>query len=133
VNVERTVSSKVRKDVTEMKMDKHKQSCVMKFFFLQGKRYKVMYRELNGVLGEADISLATVRRWCQRFIVGNFSLNGEIRSARLLTDLAQVISQFVRDESFLSSRVLAKGPATSPLTIKGFVARGLSTRTFTPR
>jgi hypothetical protein len=32
----------------------------MKFFSLQGKRYKRIYGELSGVLGEAAISLTTV-------------------------------------------------------------------------
>jgi hypothetical protein len=42
-------------------MDKHEQRCVMKFSFLQGKRYKAIYGKLNGVFGEAASSLETVK------------------------------------------------------------------------
>jgi hypothetical protein len=49
----------------------------MKFFLLQGKKSKVIYGELTGVLEEASFSLATVKRSYRRFKQGNFSLNDE--------------------------------------------------------
>jgi hypothetical protein len=47
----------------------------MKFFFLGGKRYKAIHTELKAVPGEEVVSLATVKRWCQRFKQGDFSLD----------------------------------------------------------
>jgi hypothetical protein len=41
----------------------------------------------------------TVERWCQRFKAGNF-FDDENRPGRLLGELAQVISQFLRDNHF---------------------------------
>jgi hypothetical protein len=49
----------------------------MKFFFLKGKRYKVILSELSRISGEAAVSLAVVKRWFQHFKPGNFSLNDE--------------------------------------------------------
>jgi hypothetical protein len=95
----------------------------MKFFFLQRKRYKAIYGELCGVLGEAAVDLATVKCWHQCFKAGNFSRDDETSPRRLLCDLAQIISQFLRDESILSACVRAKRRATSPRTIKMIVAR----------
>jgi hypothetical protein len=43
-------------------MENHEQRCVMKFLFMQGKRSKAIHRELSGVLGEAAVSLATIKR-----------------------------------------------------------------------
>jgi hypothetical protein len=48
-------------DVKKIKMEKHEQRLVMKFFLLQGKRYKAIQRELTGVLEEASVSVAMVR------------------------------------------------------------------------
>jgi hypothetical protein len=41
-------------------MDKHEQRRMLKFHFLHEKRYKAIYGELGGVLGEAGVSLATL-------------------------------------------------------------------------
>jgi hypothetical protein len=62
VNLERTVLLKNQQDVKVIKTDKHEQRCLTKFFFLQGKRSNAIYGELGGVLGEAGISLAIVKR-----------------------------------------------------------------------
>jgi transposase len=55
-------------------MNAHEQRSVMKFFFLGGKRYKMIHTELQAVLGEDAVSLATVKRWCQRFKQDDFPL-----------------------------------------------------------
>jgi hypothetical protein len=60
--------------VSLIKIDKHDQRCEMRFFFLHGKRDKAIYGEFGGALGEATVSLATVKSWCQRFKLGNFLL-----------------------------------------------------------
>jgi hypothetical protein len=43
-------------------MENHEQRCVMKFLFLQGKRSRAIHGELRGVLEEAAVGLATVKR-----------------------------------------------------------------------
>jgi hypothetical protein len=116
-----------KKDVNTIKMDPQKQRCMTKFF-LQGKRYQAIYGELSGVLEEAAVSLAAIKRGFQRFKAGNFPLDDENRPRRSLSDLGQVMSQFLRDEPFLSARVLAKRLATIPCSIKKIVARDLDMR-----
>jgi hypothetical protein len=46
----------------------------MKFFFLQSKRYKTVYRELRGILGETTVSLAAVKLWCPHMAVERLTL-----------------------------------------------------------
>jgi hypothetical protein len=50
---------KAKKYVNPIKMYKHEQRCMTKFFFLQGKGCNEIYGELNGVLGEAAVIRAT--------------------------------------------------------------------------
>jgi transposase len=74
---------------------------VVKFLFLQGKRFKVIHAELSEVHEEAAVSLATVKRWCRCFKDGNFSLDDEFRSGRRRDDIGEAISQFVDKEPSL--------------------------------
>jgi mevalonate pyrophosphate decarboxylase len=77
--------------------------------------------------------MATVDRWFSRFKVGNFFLDDENKPERPLSDFAQVISQFLRDEPFPSVCVLKKRLAPSSHTIKEIVARDLHMRQFQRR
>jgi hypothetical protein len=104
-------------------MEKHEQRCVMRFFFLQGKKSKAIHGELPAVLGEAAMSLATFKRWCRRFKQGNFSFDDESRPGRPLSDIGEAVSSFLRKKRFLSARVLAKRLAISPQAIKEIRAR----------
>jgi hypothetical protein len=91
---------------------------VTKFLFLQGKRSKAIYGELSGVLGEAVVRLAVVKRWCRRFKDGTFSFDDRIRSRRRHSDIGEAISQFLSKPRFLSARGLSKRLAASLYTIK---------------
>jgi hypothetical protein len=97
------------------------------------KTDKAINGDLRGVLGEATVSLATVKRWCQRFNAGNFSLDDESKPEHLMSDLAWVISQFLSDERSLSARILAKRLAASPHTIKEILARDSGLKRFMRR
>jgi hypothetical protein len=112
-------------------MENHEKRCAMKFLFLQEKRSKAIYGELSGVLGEAAVSLTTVKRCCQRFKDGNFSLGDEFKARRPLRGIGEVISQFLSKKPFISARILAKRLATSPHTIKKIRTRNLGMRKFT--
>jgi hypothetical protein len=119
--------------VQQIEMNAHEQRSVMKFFFLGGKRYKAIHTELQAVLGKDAVSLATVKRWCQRFKQDDFSLDDEIRAGRPISDLKEVISQMLGDEPYLSARILAKRLASNAHTIKTILARDLGMRKFTRR
>jgi hypothetical protein len=113
-----------------MKTGKSEHGCVMKFFFLSGKRYNARDEGLGGVLREAGVSLVTVKRWCQCFKAGIFSLDDGNKPRRSLSDFSQAISQFLRNEPFLSERVLAKSLATSPPVITAIIPYDLGMRKF---
>jgi hypothetical protein len=105
----------------------------MKFLFMQGKRSKAIHGELSGVLGEAAVSLTTIKRWCLRVKDGSFSRDDEFRSGRPRSDIGAVISQFLSKDPFLSARVPAKRLASSPDTIKEIPTRDLGLRKDTRR
>jgi hypothetical protein len=102
----------------------------MKFLLVQGKRDQAIYGEPGGILGEAAVSFATVKRWCQAFKGGNVSLDDESRPGRPRRELAGVISQFFTHDPFLSRRVLAKRFAPSPRTIKEILVRDWGIKEF---
>jgi histone-lysine N-methyltransferase SETMAR len=119
--------------VSQIPMDNFEQRIVMKFLFLQGKGYKAIHTEVHGVLGQEAVSLSTAKRWCQRFKQGQFDLNDEIRPGRPALDIADTISQLLKDEPFLSARVLAKRLGTNPHTIRDVLTRDLGLTRFTRR
>jgi transposase len=112
-------------------MANHEQRCVVTFLCLQGRRSKTIQEELNGVLGEAAVSLVTIRRWCGRLKGGNFSPNDEFTSGRPRNDIGEARFQFRSKEPFLSARVLAKRLATGSHTIKEILIPDLEMRKFT--
>jgi hypothetical protein len=119
--------------VQRIKKENHGQRCVMKFLFMQGKRLKAIRGKLSGVLGEAAVSLTTIKRWCRRFKDGNFSLDDEFSSGQPRSDIGAAISQFLSKEPFLSAHMFAKRLATGPDTIKEIVTRDLGMRKVTQR
>jgi hypothetical protein len=92
-----------------------------------------MHGKLSGVLEEAVVTLATVRRWYRGFKDGNFSFDDEFRSGRPPNDFGEGISQFLSKEPFLSACVLAKRLATSPYTITASLSHDLGMRKFRRR
>jgi hypothetical protein len=119
--------------LNQIEMNDHEQRSVMKCFFLGAKRYKATHTELKAVLGEEVVSLATVKRWCQRLNQGDFSIDDEFRAGRPISDLKDVISQFLSDEAYLSARLLAKRLASNVHTIKTILTRDLGMNKFTRR
>jgi hypothetical protein len=128
---DRLSHQKVKTQVQRIKKENHEKRCVMKFLFLQGKKSKVIYGKPSGVLGEAAVSLATVKRWCRRFKDGNFSLGDEFKSRRPCIDIGEVISQFLSKQPFISAPSLARRLAPSQHTIKEIRTRDLGMRKFT--
>jgi hypothetical protein len=105
----------------------------MKFLFVKGLTYKAIHRDLSTVLGEDDVSLDTVKRWCRRFKDGSLCLADENRPGRPKSDLADSISRLLEREPFLSARTLARKLESSRQTIKRVLATDLGMRKFTRR
>jgi hypothetical protein len=72
---DRLSHQKVSTSVQPIKTENHEQRCVMKFLFLQEKMSKAIQGQVRGVVEEAAVSLATIKRECQRFKDGNVSPN----------------------------------------------------------
>jgi hypothetical protein len=84
----------------------------MGFFVPQGKSFaRATHGKLHGVLGEAVVSLATVKRWFQPLKGGNFFLHNENKPGCRLSAVVEVRSQFLIDGIVLSADILAKGLA----------------------
>jgi hypothetical protein len=88
---------------------------------------------LKAVLEEEVVSLATVKCWCQRFKQGDFWLDDEFRAGRPISDVKDVISQFLSHEPYLSARLLAKRLASNVHTIKTILTRDLGMKKVTWR
>jgi hypothetical protein len=123
----------VKTHLHRIKIENHEETCVVKFLFMQGKRSKAIHEELRGVLGEAAVSLTTIKRWCWRFKDGNLSRDDRFKSGESGTNIWAAISQFLSTDTFFSARALAKRLATSPNTIKEILTRDLGMRKFTRR
>jgi hypothetical protein len=92
---------KVNTDIKRTKREKHEQTCLMKFAFLQEKRYKAIHGELPVVLGEAVISLTTVKVRFRRFKQGHFSLDDESRPDDLSVTFGTLYLGFSEKSCFL--------------------------------
>jgi hypothetical protein len=66
---------------------------MIKFLFLQGKRYKAIQRELTALLTEEAVRIETVKRWCQHFKDGDFSVVDDERPGCCVSDLSNAIIQ----------------------------------------
>jgi hypothetical protein len=106
---ERLSHQKVKTHLHRIKIQSHKERCVVKFLFLPGKRSKVIHAKLSEVHGEAAASLATVKRWYWGFKDGKFSLDDEFRSVRPRDDIGEARSQFVNKEPSLLHEISQRG------------------------
>jgi hypothetical protein len=79
----------------------------MKFLFMDGKKYKAIHTELSRVLKGHAISVDVCKYWWRKFKAGNFSMDDWVKRARPPIELSGAIMSLLRDEPFLSARVLA--------------------------
>jgi transposase len=70
---------------------------------------KSIVAELRCVYKEDALALATVKKWCKRFVEGKTSLCDDPRSGRPLSnDLAEAIASILREKPFASCKVLCR-------------------------
>jgi transposase len=85
------------------------QRAVMRFLTLKGLHARAIVAELRCVYKEDVLSLATVKKWCKRFVEGRTSLCDNPRSGRpLSTDLAKPITSMLKEKPFASYKVLCR-------------------------
>jgi hypothetical protein len=114
-------------------MDQTEQRYMMKFLFMDGRKYKVIYTELSRVLKGHAVSVDVCKYWCRKFKAGDFSMNDRVRPGRPPVELSGAIMSLLSDEPFLSARVLAVRLSSMHHTIKRVLVSDLGMRKFVRR
>jgi hypothetical protein len=114
-------------------MDRTKQRYVMKFLFMDGRKYKAIHTELSRVLKGHAVSVDICEYWCRKFKAGDFSMDDRVRPGRLPIELSGAIMSLLSDEPFLSARVLAVRLSSTHQTIKRVLMSDLGMRKFVRR
>jgi hypothetical protein len=97
----------------------------MKFLFMDGRKYKAIYTELNRVLKEHAVSVDMCKYWCRKFKAGDFSMDDRVRLGRPPIELSGAIMSLLSDKPFLSARALAVRLSSTHQTIKGVLVSDL--------
>jgi hypothetical protein len=114
-------------------MHRAEQRYVMKFVFMDGRKYKAIHIELSRVLKGHAVSVNVCKYWCRKFKAGDFSMDDRVRSGRPPIDLSGAIMSLLSDEPFLSALVLAVRLSSTHQTIKLVLVSHLGMRKFVRR
>jgi hypothetical protein len=114
-------------------MDRTEQRYVMKFLFMDGRKYKAIHTELNRVLKGHAASVDVCKYWCPKFKVGDFSMDDWVRPGRPPMEFFGAIVSLLSDEPFISARVLVVRLSSTHQTIKRVLASDLGMRKFMGR
>jgi hypothetical protein len=63
-------------------MDRTEQRFVIKFLFMDGKKYKAIHAELSRILKGHAVSVDVCKYWCRKFKAGDFSMDDRVRPGR---------------------------------------------------
>jgi hypothetical protein len=91
---------------------------MMKFLFMDGRKYKTIHTELSQVLTGQAVSADVCKYWCRQFKAGDFSMDDRVRPGRPLIELSVATMNLLSDEPFLSARVLAVRLSATHQTLK---------------
>ena len=116
-----------------LKMEKHEQRFVVKFFYIKGLGCKKIHRKLGNTLGDSAMSLSSVKRWLDRFKNGDFSCQDLERSGRPENDLSESILVILAEMPFVTANFLAKRLCCSPTTIKKILTENLGYKKYIRR
>jgi hypothetical protein len=114
-------------------MDRTGQRYVMKFLFMDWRKYQAIHPELSRVLKGHAVSVDVCKYWCRKFKAGDFSMDDRARPGSPLIELSGAIMSLLSDEPFLSARVLAVRLLLTHQTIKGVLVSDLGMRKFVRR
>jgi hypothetical protein len=120
--------SRTLSDVYSIRLDWTGQRYVMKFLFMDRRKYKVVHTELSWVLKGHAVSVDICKYWCRKFKAGDFSMDDRVRPGRPPIELSGAIMSLLSDEPFLSSRVLAARLSSTHQTIKRVLVSDLRRR-----
>jgi hypothetical protein len=114
-------------------MDRTEQRHVMKFLFMDERKYKAIHTELSRVLKGHTISVDFCKYWCRKFKAGDFSMDDWVRPGKPPIELSCAIMSLLSDKPFLSARVLAVRLSSTHQTIKRVLVSNLGMRKFMRR
>jgi hypothetical protein len=124
--------SRTLSNVDNIRMDRTEQY-VMKFLFMDGRKYKAIHTELRRVLKEHAVSVDVCRYWCRKFKAGDFSMDGRVRPGTPPIKLSGAIMSLLSDEPFLSARVIAVRLLSTHQTIKQVLVSDVGMQKFVRR
>jgi hypothetical protein len=99
-------------------MDQTKRIYVMKFLFMDGRKYKAIHTEISRVLKGHAVLVHVCKYWCRKFKAGDFSMDDRVRPGKPPIELSGAIMSLLSDEPFLSAWVLAVRLSSTHQTIK---------------
>jgi hypothetical protein len=111
-------------------MDRTEQRYVMKFLFVDGRKYKAIHTELSQVLKGHAVSVDVCKYWCRKFKSGDSLMDDRMRPGRPPIELSGAIMSLLSDKPFLSARVLAVRLSSIHPTIKRVLVSDLGMRKF---
>jgi hypothetical protein len=114
-------------------MDRTEQRYVMKFLFMDGRKYKAIHTELSRVVKGHAVSVDVCKYWCGKFKAGNFSMDDQVGPGRPPTELSGALMSLLSDKPFLSARVLAIRLSSTHQTIKRVLVSALGMQKFVRR
>jgi hypothetical protein len=117
-------------DVYSIRMDRTEQRSVMKFLFMDGRKYKAIHTELSRVLKGHAVSVDICKYWCRKFKAGDLSVDNRVRPGRPPIELSGAIMNLLSDEPFISAPVLAVRLLSTHQTIKRVLVSDLGMRKF---
>jgi hypothetical protein len=111
-------------------MDRTEQRYVMKFLFMDGRKYKAIHTELSRVLKGHAISVNVCKCWCRKFKVDDFSMDDRVRPGTPPIEISDAILSLLSDEPLLLARVLAGRLSSTHQTIERVLVSDLGMRKF---
>jgi hypothetical protein len=114
-------------------MDQTEQRYVMKFLFMDRRKYKAIHTELSRVLKGYAVLVDVCKYWCRKFKAGGFLMDDRVRPGRPPIELSGRIMSLLSNESFLSALVLAVRLSSMHQTIKRVLVSDLGIHKFVRR
>jgi hypothetical protein len=111
-------------------MDRTEERYVMKFLFIDERKYKAIHTERSRVLKGHAVSVDVCKYWYRKVKAGDFSMDDRVRPGRPPIELSGAIMSLLSDDPFLSFRVLAVRVSSTHQTIKLVLVSDLGMRKF---
>jgi hypothetical protein len=114
-------------------MDRIEQRYVMKFLFMDERKYKAIHTELSRVLKGHTVLVDVYKHWHRKLKAGDFLMDDRVRAGRPPIELSGAITSLLSDQPFLSARALAVRLSSTHQTVKRVMVSDLGMGKFLRR